>query len=341
MKKFLLITLLAGIIIAGTILFIYISSRGGPAAVPTPIIRTSSRGGPAAVPTPTPFPITTIAPITAPNKFDAAPPAEMFSYAGPQLSLPTALPTYKISYPTNLTNQAAALAKLWGISAALTHPVPYVYDWIDTDKYLTYNDKDKSISFAFSNPENTAGSPHLVATDVINTLTSYSFLSADFVFTQKDRRAMTQAEGLQKTSPPMTATSYQTTIKNIPFLFLFSALTQSTSEIITKQDGSVISFAFYVTPTISKEGDRTLLPADQILPALNNQKGYLAGIGNTYSGYPFAGAPTFTSVAVSNISVGYLYVAEEQLFVPVYIVEGVGSGPSGNQQVRYLLRASS
>ena len=325
MKKFLPIVILAVLIIAGTMLFIRISSRGGPAVVPTP----------------TPLPITTIAPITAPNKFDTAPPVETFSYAGPQLSFPAVLPAYKISYPANLTDQAASLAKSWGISAALTHPVSYVYDWIDTDKYLTYNDKDKSISFAFSNPENTPMGPILTSTDVISALTSHSFLSADFVFTQKDQRVMTQAEGLQKTSPPMTATSYQTTIKDISFPFLFSALTQSTSEVITKQDGSVISFAFYATPTISKEGDRTLLPADQILPALNSQKGYLAGIGNTYSGYPFTAPPTFTSVAVSSVSVGYLYVAEELLFVPVYIVDGVGSGPSGNQQVRYLLRASN
>lgn len=325
MKKFVPIFLLVGIITVGIILF----------------MRAFLPGGPAEGPLPTPVPVTTIAPISAPNKFDAAPPVAVFSYTGPQLSLPAVLPTYKISPPAKLAEQAAALAKEWGISTALKHPVPFVYDWIDTGKYLTYNDSDKSISFAFSDPGNTSMGPSLRLADVISALTSRSFLSADFVFTQKNQQAVAQAEGLQNTSPPLTATSYQTTIKDVPFPFLFSALTQTTSEVVTKQDGQMISFSFYATPTISKEGDRTLLPADQILPSLNSQRGYLAGVGSTYSGYPFSGAPTFTSVTVSSISVGYLYVAEELRFVPVYIVEGVGAGPSGNQQVRYLLRASS
>lgn len=323
MKRFLPIVLIAGIVVVGIVLFMRGSLPGGRVATPTPV------------------PLTSIAPISAPNKFDTSPPVAVFTYKGPQLSLPTVLPTYKISPPTKLADQAAALAKEWGISAALKHPVPYVYDWIDADKYLTYNDNDKSLSFAFSDPGNVSRGPALRLTNVISALTSHSFLSVDFVFTQKDRRAVAQAEGLQNTSPPLTATSYQTTIKDVPYPFLFSALTQTTSEVVTKQDGQVISFSFYATPAISKEGDRALLPADQILPSLNSQKGYLAGIGSTYSGYPFTDAPTFTSVAISNISVGYLYVAKDLQFVPVYVVDGTGVGPSGAQRVRYLLRASS
>jgi hypothetical protein len=288
-----------------------------------------------------PIPITTIERVSAPRNIEVPTGGVTFSYTGPSFAPPEHLPTYMVSYPPNLPAQAASLTKQWGFTKPLAKPVPYVYDWIEADKRLSYNDQSKSISVALF-PNQGASSPALSLTPqgVFSTLSSFRFISKSFSYTETNSQVVEQEGEGGSTESATLATSYQSVFKNQQFPFFFSGLSRSVGEMRTTQGGRVVSFSFYVTPELQPEQERQVLRLEQILNELNDQKGYLNGLSGDTIEYPFEEIPSFSHVNISMISVAYLYIAKESRFVPIFIIEGEGEGPK-NQRVRYYLRATS
>lgn len=302
-----------------------------------------TRTRPTAPATSAPVPVTTIAPLsTIPRKIDTAPSRVTFTYSGPPISLPRQVPTYTVSYPQNLADKTNSLAKQWGFTSTVKKPVPYVYDWIDGDKQLTYNDKAKSISFSlFSPPPASSPLSSLTPQSVFSTLSSFGFLSQNFSFTETARQAVhSNGEGSEAANNA-TVITYQSSIIQQQYPFFYSGLTQTSGEIRIDQRGKVVSFSFYITPQISKGPDHEILGTTElILQELNNQKGYLAGLQTTASSYPFEEPVSYTTVNITGISIAYLFIPEESRFTPIAVVEGVGNSPTP-QKVRYYVRISS
>ena len=290
-----------------------------------------------------PLPVTTIDQVQAPRNIEPPSSDVVFSYNGPLFSPPDNLPTYAVTYPSDLPTQAASLVRQWGFVKSQTKPVSYVYDWIDDNKYLSYNDQSKSVSMMLMPPqEGAAPSLSVTPQDVFSTLSSFHFISKDFSFTETGvQEVKEEGEGADSQSS-ITVTSYQSVIKNTHFPFFFSGLTRSVGEVRTTKDGRVVSFSLFVTPELQKEQERQVIGLEQMLHELNSKKGYLAGLSGDTQEYPFEETASFSHVTISTISLAYLYIAKESRFVPVFVIEGQGQSiGQKTQHVRYYLRATS
>lgn len=324
MKRILFIILLV-IIVVAVAAYIYTRTK------PTP------------QPTGAPVPITTITSLsTIPRKIESAPTRVTFSYSGPQVSFPKLLPAYTLSYPQNLQDRTNTLAKQWGFTSGVKKPVPYVYDWIDNDKQLTYNDKAKSVSFSlFSVPPANSPLSSLTPQGVFSTLTSIGLLSENFSFTETARQVIGEKGEGGESANNVTVIAYQSSITGLQYPVYFSGFTQTNAEIRVDQEGKVLSFSAYVSPQINKSQNHEILgTTEQILQELNSQKGFLAGLQTTVSTYPFEEPASYTAVTITKISLAYLFIPEESRFVPIAVVEGTGNGPT-LQKVRYYVRISS
>ena len=288
-----------------------------------------------------PLSVVETVPVTGPKKFGDVAQGVVFTYIGPSVLLPVALPTYIMSYPSDLPDRTAALAKQWGFTAALSRPVPYVYDWIDNNKHLSYNDQSKNISFSLFSSGLQIQPLALTTQDVFSSLLSSRFLSDDFSFIETNRQTiLPEGEGGDTSGAPLTVITYQSKIKDRAFPFFFSSVTRTTGEMRINPSGKVVSFSFYATAKIKPEQERQVLDLNQIIQELNSGKGYLTGLSENASGYTPDVSPSFAEVKISSITPAFLFVPEESRFVPIYMIEGDGYGQKV-QRVRYFLRASS
>ena len=192
-------------------------------------------------------------PVTGPKKFGDVAQGVVFTYIGPSVLLPVALPTYIMSYPSDLPDRTAALAKQWGFTAALSRPVPYVYDWIDNNKHLSYNDQSKNISFSLFSSGLQIQPLALTTQDVFSSLLSSRFLSDDFSFIETNRQTiLPEGEGGDTSGAPLTVITYQSKIKDRAFPFFFSSVTRTTGEMRINPSGKVVSFSFMPPQKLSR-----------------------------------------------------------------------------------------
>lgn len=271
------------------------------------------------------------------NQYGSFPNNVVFSYTGPSTSLPTSLPSFAATYSSGLVTNAGALAKQLGIAAPVSHPVPYVYDWNSAEKHFSYNDQSHDVSYLVF-ASSTTPSASLTPQAVLALLSSFSFVSPPFTFVEVDRRTTENNEGNQRA---ITVVTYQTKAVGQPYPFLFIAGTRVGGEIHLDAGGRVITFSFFVTPGIAQQKNKPSLTTEQTIAALNNQKGYLSNVDSGAPGYAPGPSPSFTKVGISSITPAFLYVPEANVFVPIYICDGVGVDERGGSQlVRYLLRAT-
>lgn len=285
-------------------------------------------------------PVETIVPISDSQKI--LPPKEQvaFSFTYPP-SLPDSLPTYSVSYPNSILTSVSTIATQWRFTTPFKNPVSYVYDWVEKDKLLTYNSKSKGLSFSFFNQSTTTNALFLTKDSVFDTLSSASFFSNDFAFVESDRSKGEGAEGQSDQNSQITILTYQAKSKTVPYPFFFTGITPASGEIRIAESGNVISFAFYATPTIEQNDTRQTLKSEEILTHLTENKGYIAGISGAVSGYPFDETANYDRVEIQSVSVSYLLIPEESLFVPIYVISGVGVGKGTTQSVKIYLRATS
>jgi hypothetical protein len=289
-------------------------------------------------------PVTSIAPISAPRQVNFTTTSNVaFSFSTPPPTFPASLPTYSVSYSSEVMTSIITLVKKWGFSASLTKPVPYVFDWIEKEKHFSYNDKDKSVSFAFFSQQTSSPSAlSLTTQDVFKDLIDVGLLSKTVVFTETNRQVVPagSGEGMDTTSQAITITSYQSNVVNQQFPFYFNGVERASGDVRTDVNNKIISFAFNLPPSLKKEQDREILSPESILDNLNNKKGYLQAIITSESSYGPEPEASYSQVKISSISIAYLYIKEESRFAPIFIIEGMGYGDKP-QRVRYYLRATS
>jgi hypothetical protein len=278
-----------------------------------------------------------VAPILLSPKYGTAPTGVTFSYAGPQVLLPTTLPSFQTSYDAGLLTNAAALAKQLGFTGQPNSPESYVYDWSGESSFFSYNDKSKAVSYGIysSSPQS------LTVQSTLLLLSTYHIVSPDVVLTETDRKTATDAEGGADKQQPITVITYQLRLKSQQYPLFFTGVTRTAGEIHTLPDGRVVSFSFFASPSFSASSPAPLVSIDAALTALNDGKGYLANVANAAAaGYAPDATPTFTKVVLSSVVPAFLYIPDAAKFVPIYVFEGTGTGGSGTQLVRYFLQAA-
>lgn len=285
-------------------------------------------------------PVITVAPLPVVGQYGTPAPGTVFTFVGPTPSLPTELPAYTVSFTDSntLVTNAYAFAKALGFSGSASTQTPSVYDWTDTNKHFSYNDLSKTLSYGQFTPAGSS-SGSLTPDTVLQNLSIFHFLSNGFQYTESGRDTVSGGEG-GAASSPVTVISYTATYTGGSFPFILSDNSVRGGEIHIDSVGRLMSFSFYVLPSVTALPPIPTITLQNALLELNNQKALLSWVGSASTGY-VPTAPKFTSVAVSSIQPAFFFLSGASRFVPIYVLSGMGSGGGDSQPVRYYLRATN
>lgn len=291
-------------------------------------------------PTPSVYPTsnTTIQPLPLEEKFPTSTSNITYSYVGQEVSFPPTLPIFAAVENQSLLTNISHLANEWGFKATPKRPVSYVTDWIEADKILTFNEKSKGLSFALSGTQSRTPSFFTTSSSMFSTLIGAGFLSDDFDYVVTDTTIGDDAEGANS-SHKITIQTFASLRKSFNFPFYYNGMTRAVGEIRTTESGQLISFAFFSTPKLQEKRQETTLSLEQILQALSEGKGFVSGVSGS-TNYPFDEAVTATHINIQKISISYLFLTGDSVFIPVYEILGQGIGGKQNQTVRLFLRAT-
>ncbi|MBI4065130.1 hypothetical protein HY409_02075 [Candidatus Gottesmanbacteria bacterium] len=311
----------------------------------------SPQTGPSLLLTPTPI----IRPYTLPSidrslAVSGAPRAPLFQKSFRDQSFPEKLPVYKI---TTVANQVLFLRI--GSSLGFANQPRIISDknftsweWKENEKLLTLQPGPPTL-VAYKEASSAPDQTVLPQSAVLSV--TEKFLSVLPMPTLSLQVDSIKSISTDETGGLMFVQSARTaTLARLNFLLngyrLFIDTTDSPSvSMFIDAKPSVYRASFALPLAFSPVYERPLGSVETAVQALKNGSGILIGVDSVTSISPEMNPPPdFSTVSVSGVSLGYLYLYKEGLVVPVYIFTGTATNNAkrvGPYRATYLVRATN
>lgn len=256
-----------------------------------------------------------------------------FSISSEVMTPPEVLPEYTVTFSDRLIQQIETYASSMGFSTPVRSSALFM-EWMNNTGRLLFNNTNFSLSLS-----QTANTPALYPS---------THSAIDSIFTHFPLPSILQIvpgpsqsliNNSDTTENETFVEEYSYTLSGHPVYY--SATDLSVFNIKSTATQPFKSVAFQIPPeSITSLENKTLFNKNQIPELLEQNKGILQSVTSLNTQQVFGIDPNFTSVEIQSLSVAYLLLPEEKRLVPVYILDGLGTGAGEVQQVRYVLRAS-
>jgi hypothetical protein len=257
-----------------------------------------------------------------------------FSLSSTVTDPPSVLTEYETTFLNSLDNQVIVYANSLGFSSPTRTSNRFI-EWTNEKGRFLFNKEFFSISLSqHANSNSFFSSAQNALESMSDFFTFPTLLETTFLYS----RSPTISGGAVNESPIVTEYSY--TISGYPVFY--SATDPAVFIVHSNESQPFTSMMFRIPPeTITFKGEVPLFTKNQIPLLLEQNKGVLQAVYSINDPTSFETTPSFTSIEIQSLAVGYLFISEEQKLVPVYILEGIGTGKGEIQKVRYILRAST
>jgi hypothetical protein len=312
MKKYILLILLFSVLVIAS--FVYVRFNGNleqPAKIDVtqlPTIGTSGR---------------TNVPQNVPFQWQQIP------------DLPSAASVFSFSEIPSIKELIVAVIRSLFPSATLTNEDNTVAFWSADPYSIIFDAYTGTLSISL-NPSSVTGG--LLPKEQVFSVVS-SLLSPSFSFSLVQTSQFSAPGQFAQIEGPIIKEDYSVLLQSSsPLLrqsFSSSALT------LLLSDQNVLSVDFFI-PAFSyeKKKDVQILTTEQILQALQLNKGFLAFVYDNNVTTEYEAVPKYSSVLLTSARLGYIKEDSRQMLVPVFILDGIGVSAQGRQTVQYILRAS-